>query len=186
LSPPKSRWESLHDDIERARQANAHTVTQISTDMVRRLHALGTHGRCSPQARGWLQARRAERTTKLDIKHSADGRDAWGRPAVLLHGLDHLEDGAVLTVSIDMDSRRSIILSYSVSIEGIRCARPDEAAEPRRRWHARIDLTEAPAGKVCADTPSCTATSAPTRGRTRSSRRACRFPGCTRPTRWTG
>src|ERR1700733_11512452 len=94
LSPAKSRWHELREEIEGGRSKGS---TEVTNGILRRLKTLGDAGHCSRQAIGWLQAPKAEGQhggrTKIDFRRNADGHDAWGRPAVELRGLAHLEDG---------------------------------------------------------------------------------------------
>jgi hypothetical protein len=154
VSAVRGRWEKLHDEVAREREASAHTAAEITTSIVRRLRVLGSQGHSAQQAIGWLWSRPSDGRTRIDFKPIADGRNAWGHPAVRLRGLEHVEDGAVLTLSIDVDRRKSTILSYSVSIEGNARTRPGEPASTvatptgaGRPWYARVDLTDAPVGQ---------------------------------------
>lgn len=143
MSPERSRWAGLGTEIEDARQSPAHSLTALENSILRRVQALAGRGHCSPNAIGWIgKIPGRDHRKRITFKDAADGRDGRGHPAVRLSGLQHLADGALLTFSIETDCRRSTLLSYSVSIQGL-C----RAALPERPWYSRIDLTEKPVGQ---------------------------------------
>jgi hypothetical protein len=143
----KGRWQALRDEVDERRRDPAHDVQTLRTGVIRRLKRLSEAGHCSPNAVGWLQHRRVASVTRIELKHG-DARDAWGHPAVKLRGLRHLEEGALLTFSIDVGERRSELVSYSVSVIGERRHEPATAtAAGPRPFYTRIDLDDAPKGK---------------------------------------
>jgi hypothetical protein len=136
------RWQKLRKEVDDLRANREHHVATLTNDITRRLKRLAVERHCSPTAIGWIQHRRNGATTKIDFRPNADGRDARGHPAVRLHGLDHLADGAVLTLSIDLERDR--LESYTVSIVGRK--REGSAATPSP-FYARIDLDDDPKGR---------------------------------------
>ena len=142
MSAPACCWHTLQAEIERSRQNPAFNVTALENSLVQRLQRLGKRRCCSPNAIGWLQkiSGQRDRTQITFNKKYADGCDNRGHPAASLARLSHLRDGAVLAFSVELDPRRTTLLSYSVSIQGTR-------ADTGRSYHARIDLTGQQAGQ---------------------------------------
>ena len=75
----------------------------------------------------------------LGLKKGIPFKDSWDHPAIELKGLNHLKDGALLTLSVLLDPRAQRVLAYSIGIQG-------QSKRPERDWYARIDLTEEPEG----------------------------------------
>jgi hypothetical protein len=117
----------------------------IKNRILRRLKDLIKRRHCSPTAVGWLTVRTNASAKKIELTKNADGRDARGHPAVLLRGLERLQDGAALTMAIDV-VERSKLHSYTVSIVG----RTRSTGAP---FYARIDLDEEPRGEGLCSHP---------------------------------
>ena len=146
-SSEKSRWQVIREEIDERRRDRAHDIQTVKNIVIRRLKRLADGRHCSPNAIGWLQHRRTGKATKIDLKRG-DGSDSWGHAALVLRGMEHLEDGALLTVSIDIDERHREIVSYSISVVGAR--RPEPSTEERpapRPFYIRVDLDDEPKGK---------------------------------------
>jgi hypothetical protein len=60
---------------------------------------------------------------------------AGNHRALKLSKLEHLRPGAILTVSLVMEKRSNLLLSYSIGLRG-------ESADSGRLWYARVDLDE--------------------------------------------
>jgi hypothetical protein len=99
---------------------------------------------CPKPAVGWLAKRQAKTIMQqtpcmvVTITDKAIGR-AGNHPAIPLKKLTGLADEALLTiaVSIGLDG---YLLGYNLGIQGAELG-------TTRRWYARVDLHEAPAGK---------------------------------------
>ena len=144
----EDRWKTLRKEIDELRSNREHAVGALENSIARRLTRLGKEAHCSRDAIGWLQHRRNGAITKIDFKSRADGRDARGHPAVLLRGLDYLDDGATLSMSIDLE--RETLASYSISIVGRK--RDGNGGSPASVY-ARIDLDDGPKGQGLCSHP---------------------------------
>jgi hypothetical protein len=141
MNGPLSVWAQLVEDIRKARVSPAHSRTEVQNALVRRFKRLADQKRCSGTAIGWLENQSTKQGRNLlGLMVRADGRDGRDRPAIKLKNLAHLEDGALLTISVEIDDRRREILSYSIALHG--ALRGDGAA-----WYARLDLDESCRGQ---------------------------------------
>jgi hypothetical protein len=141
VSGAGSIWTRLVEEIQQARRAPGHARTDVQNAIARRFQALAKDRRCSATAVGWLEARTmAQGRHNIRLMDRADGRDNRARPAVKLRELSHLQDGALLTISVDIDDRRREIIAYSVALHG-------KLRSGDVPWYARIDLDESPRGQ---------------------------------------
>jgi hypothetical protein len=134
------RWAQLHQHILTERERVSGEQADILTSLIRRLKQLADKGHCSRMVVGWFTTETVRGgRKKIALKPGSGLPDNRGRPSIPLRGLEHLEDGALLTLSILLESRGRPILDYSIGIQGT-------SRKPQRPWYARIDLTEKPEG----------------------------------------
>jgi hypothetical protein len=146
-----SRWHALHDAIEEERaQSSRGTGLDLHIEALRTcLRGLAADGRCSPLAPWRLEKLRTPAGEEACLRQ---GEDAWAgkHPAIRLRHLTHLQDGALLTISMFL-SRMDGILHYSVGLQGT-------TRGTQHLWYVRIDLGrqgEAGRGPCCHPVLHC-------------------------------
>jgi len=108
-------------------------------ELNRRLHLLISREMCPDQAVAWLKTEaREERRKRFILSENSNARVGI-YPAIALSRLQHLQDGARLTLAVLVE-KTSQLVSYNVGLQG----RGRETDAP---WYARIDLTEQPEGE---------------------------------------
>ncbi|MFS8067502.1 MAG: hypothetical protein ACMG6S_14160, partial [Byssovorax sp.] len=115
-------------------------VEKLKSSLIARLRDLAIANHCSQQVIGWFSTEGSGGGRQIfGLKKSVPSKDTWDHPAIALERLDHLKDGALLTLSVLLDPRAQRVLAYSIGIQG-------QSKSPERAWYARIDLTEEPEG----------------------------------------
>jgi len=141
-------WTRLHALTVSERDGKKVPIEKLKSSLVACLLALANENHCSKQVIGWFSTEgRVGGRQIFGLKKSVPSRDSWDHPAIALKGLEHLQDGALLTLSVLLDSRAQRLLAYSIGIQGQR-------KKPERTWYARIDLTEEPEGAGLCGHPS--------------------------------
>jgi hypothetical protein len=138
----RGRWHALQKDIEKARDGSPPTADKVRNQILVRLLRLtgGERPRCSDTVRGWLVSEKAGRLVQITVAKSADAKDSWQNPAVLLKNLHYLEDGAALRVAVTLSERAPKgIRAYTVALEG-------RVRSSQKQWYGQIHLTEKPEG----------------------------------------
>jgi hypothetical protein len=133
-------WEELRRRVVDERARSCASLSDVQARIIGCFERMWKRRHCRRVVQGWLQVDHGQDGRKrLKLKDSATGKkNGWGHPAIALDALEHLENGALLTLSILL-ARNAEILDYSIGIEGT-------AKRSRRPWYARIDLTEGPEG----------------------------------------
>ncbi len=138
-APPPPPWQARHLKLEEERNRTSLRPGECKTELVRRLAGLAQKRHCSPAVVGWLQAQTYIKIWKAGRKIITFSENADGRfrehPALRLCGLSNLDDGALLTLSIEVDGKKDRLLSYSIGILGT-------ARGGGPPWYARVDLHE--------------------------------------------
>lgn len=108
-----------------------------------RIRLLVARDHCSPAAINWLAKDHEAGVERIAVAKAAD-TTAGSFPAIELRNLTYLEDGAALSLSIDLDRRTKALIAYTVGIRGKHNGMP---------WYARIDLSADPEGTGCCGHP---------------------------------
>jgi hypothetical protein len=133
-------WRKLHAQTLTERDGKKVTVANVQSSLIARLQRLAAQKHCAPQVVGWFRIEGAKGGRQLfGLKDSVPSKDSWDHPAIALKGLQHIQDGALLTLSVLLDPRAQRVLAYSIGIQG-------QSKRPERLWYARIDLTQVPEG----------------------------------------
>ena len=134
-------FRNLFQQVEAERQDIEVNPEDCATHLRNTIRRLIPKKHCSKMAEHWVkpyQVRSQLCSTpcrQIKFSEKADGRAAMGHPALRLSGLDALEDGALLTMAINIDHGDRLI-GYSIGLQGTaRCK--------TRGFYARIDLHEA-------------------------------------------
>lgn len=134
-------WEKLFVEIDQQRQALIVEAEECAYELRLRLIELTRRKHCSSNAPHWIVSQRNEKSrlldtpcTKVSFSHRADGR-LESHPALKIQKLQALDDGALLTIAINIDKTNHLI-GYNIGLQGI-------GRNSSRRWYARIDLHEA-------------------------------------------
>ena len=85
------RWDALRKDVEKARDGSPPTADKVRNQILFRLKRLtsGERPRCSATVQGWLVSEKAGRLVEITVAKSADAKDSWQNPAVLLKNLHY-------------------------------------------------------------------------------------------------
>ncbi|MEP7122077.1 MAG: hypothetical protein ABJE95_14255 [Byssovorax sp.] len=133
-------WHKLHAHTVSERDGKNVSVEKMKSSLIARLKDLASKNHCSKQVIGWFGSEgRAGGCQIFGLKKGLPAKDKWDHPAIALTGLQHIDDGALLTLSVLLDPRAQRVLEYSIGIQG-------QSRKPERYWYARIDLTEKPEG----------------------------------------
>lgn len=133
-------WRSLHTKTLAERDGKKVTIANVQSPLIARLNGLAAKKHCAPQVVGWFRTEGTKGGRQLfGLKDSVPVKDRWDHPAIALNGLQHIQDGALLTLSVLLDPRAQRVLAYSIGIQG-------QSKRPEGFWYARIDLTEQPEG----------------------------------------
>ena len=128
MSPSES-WRKRASEIDDARTAIPNR-TDWRNRLLTTLRPLWESDHCSQSVQGWLRLSRNGNRSTITWSQNADGHAR--HPSLQLFGLEHLEDGALLSVVVNVDEQAAL-LDYTVQIQG-RCR------GSRASWYARIDL----------------------------------------------
>ncbi len=133
-------WQKLYARTVAERDGKNVAVEKIKSSLIARLKDLSIKNHCSKNVVGWFGSKGSTGGCQIfGLKEGLPEKDKWDHPAIALTGLQHIEDGALLTMSVLLDSRAQRVLEYSIGIQG-------QSKKPERFWYARIDLTEKPEG----------------------------------------
>lgn len=137
-------WGRLSDDIE-TKRANAPGHEKVTNYLLSALKRLAELGHCSKTVQGWVKPQKRKDGHVEIVVRPGDAKDNWQRPAIKLKNLEHLEDGAVLSLMVTLSERAPKgIRAYTLGLEG-------KLKASGLSWYARIDLTEKPEGEgLCA------------------------------------
>jgi hypothetical protein len=135
-----SAWEARDAAVRKGFEELAPQRIHHGNELRIRLKRLTERGMCARPAVGWLtQQNRDGRVSAFVFSANADGQ-AGGHPALQLHNLTSLGDGALLTVMVVVDQRTTRVLGFSIGLQG-------KGRRTQVPWYARVDFTEAPAGQ---------------------------------------
>lgn len=126
-------WQRRYEDHQSRRRAGRLSTAECQKQLMRCLDRLVKGRHCDPKVMGRLHHKTDPRTQRTVIG-LAPSADTPGRhPALVLKGLSTLQDGALLTLVVQL--RHAELLTYSIGLRG----RPRESVQP---WYCRIDLHE--------------------------------------------
>jgi len=120
-------WHRLAQHVDE--QRSGATLTNVQSSLLRRLRRAADLGVCDRAVQGWFTTE-ADQLTLSNAAPAGPSR----RPAIPLHNLEHLVDGAYLTLGVTFDRSRRRVEEYSIQLRGSRripCSTP---------WYARVDL----------------------------------------------
>lgn len=145
MSDHANRWTSLLAQIEEGRTAKSLSASEVQNGILRTLKVTAEHGHCSRNVQGWLHTTKTSGGCKKIELALGDTKDAKQRPAIKLHKLEHLEDGAMLAFWVTVSERAPKgIRAYTACLRGT-------TRQTRVPWYARIDLSERAEGHgLCA------------------------------------
>ncbi|HZH17305.1 MAG TPA: hypothetical protein VE057_23320 [Archangium sp.] len=89
---------------------------------------------CHPSAVFWLGAE-SNPGGRVHVSFKKGDVQAGAHSALKLSTLEHLRPDSMLTVSVVLEKRTSLLLSYAIGLRGL-------TADSGRPWYARIDLDE--------------------------------------------
>lgn len=138
-------WRRRYDEADAQRLQTKVDPAVCETEMRNRVRQLVARNHCVERAPWWIEGESAQtlmgrtRCQQIRITDRAPTQPGERHPAILLQNLPTLADGALLTFVVSIGFN-DVLVGYSIGVRGF------TKGMDSRRWYARIDLHETPAG----------------------------------------